>query len=305
MGFDIASTAYGTGNALIGTGLGILMQKAADKRQLKQQTKLQALQIGGQKEMTDYNMQKQMEMWQNTSYPAQMEMIKKAGLNPGLMYGMGGGGGQTTGNASGNVTGGTAPSGGSEIAMGIEKAMQLSLMKAQKDNIEADTDVKKGEAANKPLQGENIKADTALKEINWNIQSIAEKIAGDTQNAVVARALTELRTATAAMHTAETQQRITAETADAAIEKAKLDVAIAATDNELKKAQTKATEKGTQKADEEIEKIRTEIKNMKDYYELDNFIEREKIKLMDKGINVAIITSVLGSIMNFAGRQGR
>lgn len=79
----------------------------------------------------------QMDMWNKTNYPAQVEQMKKAGLNPGLMYGMGGGGGATTGA-------GAANSGSVNVAP-IDVAT-FALMKAQKENIEADTANKKAGA---------------------------------------------------------------------------------------------------------------------------------------------------------------
>lgn len=49
------------------------------------------------KELYDYQQAAQYDMWQKTNYPAQVEQLKKAGLNPALLYGSGGGGGTTTG----------------------------------------------------------------------------------------------------------------------------------------------------------------------------------------------------------------
>ena len=95
-------------NQGLGAILGLALQGQADRRQLAQQGKLQALQIKGSKELTDYNANKQMEMWRNTSYPAQMEMLKKAGLNPALIY-EGSGQGGSTSLSTGNVASGNAP----------------------------------------------------------------------------------------------------------------------------------------------------------------------------------------------------
>ena len=75
-----------------------------------------------------------MDIWEKTNYKAQMAQLEKAGLNPGLIYGMGGAGG-TLGGASGNLNAGTNQMQG----MGIQGAMQLALLNAQKENIEADT----------------------------------------------------------------------------------------------------------------------------------------------------------------------
>ena len=51
---------------------------------------------------------KQMEMWENTNYPAQVEQIKKAGLNPAMLYGQSGGGATVTGSGGASVGGGSA-----------------------------------------------------------------------------------------------------------------------------------------------------------------------------------------------------
>ena len=92
LGMQAASQAA---SGLIGTGMGLLLEGHNDRRQLRQQEKLQNLEIKGSKELTDYNAAKQLEMWKATNYPAQIEQMKLAGLNPALAYGMGGGGGVT------------------------------------------------------------------------------------------------------------------------------------------------------------------------------------------------------------------
>lgn len=148
----------------LGAALGIGTGAINDKRQIKQQEKLQAMQIKGNKELTDYQMNKQLQMWKDTNYSAQMDELRKAGLNPGLIYGMGGGGGQTTGTPGAGVSGADAPKGGGEIMAGMGLAMQkaqIDLMQAQaeKTKVEAtkiggpDTDNVKQDTANKILQG--------------------------------------------------------------------------------------------------------------------------------------------------------
>ncbi|AXH76549.1 MAG: DNA pilot protein [Microviridae sp.] len=138
----------------IGAGLGLLLEKHNDKRQIAQQEKLQALEIAGQKQMADYNQQKAMEMWQNTGYGAQKEQMKSAGLNPGLMYGMGGGGGQTTATAPGNVSGGHASGNNGEAMQMALTAAQVGLMNAQRRQIDADTEDKKAGAYDKTNSAE-------------------------------------------------------------------------------------------------------------------------------------------------------
>lgn len=143
MGKKLEEALLGMLPSVAGSVFGLAMQGQNDRRQISQQGKLQAMQIQGNKTMLDYQKQKELEMWEATSYPAQMAMLKKAGLNPALMYGMGGGGGTTVGGGGSSVGGGNAPVGGGEIGtmmgIGLQTKAQIELLKAQKENIEADT----------------------------------------------------------------------------------------------------------------------------------------------------------------------
>lgn len=129
--------------------LGIGFGEINDARQVRQQKRMNR----ASREHTEWLMDKQVEMWNRTGYGAQKEQMEKAGLNPALMYGMGGGGGSTTNVETADA--GKAPSGGMEM-MGMQ---QMNLMR----ELQA-------------AQIENIKADTAQKEV------ITEKTSGvDTQ----------------------------------------------------------------------------------------------------------------------------
>lgn len=137
--------AQGAVGAILGLGLGNIN----DKRQLKQQQKLQDMQIQGQNLLGAADMERQLKMWKDTNFSAQMAEIEKAGLSPGLIYGMGGAGGATTGQSAHSVGSGDAPKGGGE-AMGMALMTgQMGLLRAQKENIEADT--KQKEAATQDL----------------------------------------------------------------------------------------------------------------------------------------------------------
>lgn len=143
---------------LVDTGMGLLLEKHNDARQIRMQQQLQDMQISGNKQMMDYAMQNQLKMWEATNYKAQMEQLKKAGLNPALLYGMGGGGGATVGGGGGgNVGSGSAPVGGGEIMGMMMAKANMELLEAQtrKTNVEA----KKIAGADTA----NVNADTALK----------------------------------------------------------------------------------------------------------------------------------------------
>lgn len=151
-----AAGAQATGGA-VNRGLGLLFAGPERKAQMKTAKQMQELQMKGDKEMTDYNMKKQLEMWEATGYGAQVDQMKRAGINPALLYGMGSGGGQTANVETGNVSGQHAvtpmASGGSE-GMGLMIG-QMGLLQAQKENIEADTANKKAQATNTGADTEN------------------------------------------------------------------------------------------------------------------------------------------------------
>ena len=111
------------------------------------------------KEQFDYQQSKQLDMWNKTNYPQQVEQIKKAGLNPSMLYGSGGGMGTTTGSGTMTLPNHqqTTDSGSAianAISGGVGQSLDIALKQAQKNNVQAGT--------------ENIKADTRKKEIEAN-----------------------------------------------------------------------------------------------------------------------------------------
>lgn len=149
----------GMGEAAASAGMGLLLGGYNDRRQYKQQEKLQGLQIKGQKEMADYNSNLAFDMWNKTNYGAQRKHLEDAGLSAALFYGGSGAGGATTNaGGGGNVTGGVAPSGGGEVGMALERSMmgaQLELIKAQTAKTEAEA--VKTAGVDTELAGANIK----------------------------------------------------------------------------------------------------------------------------------------------------
>ncbi|MBB5441062.1 hypothetical protein HDC92_004766 [Pedobacter sp. AK017] len=161
MAFGMDQVA-GAANGIIGQGMNMLFSGWQDKRQLKQQQKLTDQQIAAQKDLGTFNREQAMKMWKDTNYAAQVAEAKKAGMSISALYGGTGASGATAAGAgAGSVTGGQAGDPNTGVGMGIQMASQLALQKAQKENIEADTENKKAEAANKGIDTE-IK--TATKE---------------------------------------------------------------------------------------------------------------------------------------------
>lgn len=156
---DIAGAAGMAVNAL---GIGA---KAQDRRQREQQQHLTDQQVKANKELADYSQGLQMKMWNETNYEAQKKHMEAAGLNPGLMYGMSGGGGTTTGGASaGSASGGQAANSAAtqqaQTQMGMQLA-QLGLMQAQTEKTKAEaeeirgTKIPKGQAETAGVEFQN------------------------------------------------------------------------------------------------------------------------------------------------------
>lgn len=154
-----------------------------DKRQLKQQSKLNEQ----AKEMTDYNLSKQMEMWERTGYKPQMDMMKKAGLNPALMYGHGAQSGSTAVSTAQGQGAPNEATKGVNMAESLGMGMQMELLKAQKENIQADTEKKKIDAAK--TAGIDTDLDKAqLELVNLDIK-VNENTLWERINEIVSRSI--------------------------------------------------------------------------------------------------------------------
>lgn len=138
-----------------------------------------------QKRMADYHYDLGMKQWEATGYKAQVEQMKRAGLNPALMYGTAGSGG-TTATQGGGASQSVNSEGSNGVGMGMQMGLQSAMMEAQINNINADTKNKEADVQNKGadtiLKGtqaqslvegiNNIKAETRLKGVQEDLISL-------------------------------------------------------------------------------------------------------------------------------------
>lgn len=113
--------------------------------------------LANSKEMAMFNNKIANEWWKKTNTAGQVKQLQEAGLNVGLMYGGSGAGGTATGMGQSASMQGTASKHQTPEVDGAGLAMQIQqaeLMKAQKENIEADTDTKRAEL---PVKGETAR----------------------------------------------------------------------------------------------------------------------------------------------------
>lgn len=242
-----------TAQNAIDTGMGMLLSNYNDRRQIKQQQKLQNMQIAGSKELTDYNVSKQMEIWKNTNYSAQAEELEKAGLNRGLLYGMGGGGGQSSSINTGSVNSGQAPSGGREIQdiigidlLGAKTAAEIQVMQSQAKKNIADANATSGTQTEESqtrikslTQGiQNQLAQEALTKAETRLKVIEGKVQGDTIEDRIEYIQWNTQLALNALYQAENETFIKKATRDDIIDTIKREAIAASLRNILIKAES-------------------------------------------------------------------
>lgn len=241
-------------------GMGATKLAIGNKMQLKQQGKLQRQEIAGQKEMGEFNQGLAIDTWDKTNFEAQRKHMENAGLNIGLMYsGSGGGGGTTT--QAGNVAGGQASGTMDTTGMGIDELVavkqaqsNIELQEAQKRNVDADT-------FNKIDTSKNLRLDAEIKEFQMKLNEATDL---DQIMAIQEGARQELIKADMLARESGTQDALQWETIHQAQQKtilAKLEV-------ENMKANTKLTQVEMLETMKKIDKMVSEIKNMKDLTEI-------------------------------------
>lgn len=168
------------GGQAAGAIMDIGLQGLRNKQQRKQQQRLSEDQLVMDKAKMDYQKQLELDMWKKTSYGAQKEEMIKAGLNPALMYGMGGGGGQTVGGGAAGVSAPNASSQSQGEMMGMMmQAANIELTKAQTEKTKAETVKTSGI--------DTIEAGTRVKlnQVNADIATIEQNIKSQTQEETI------------------------------------------------------------------------------------------------------------------------
>lgn len=203
----------GIGGGIAGMGMSMVDEALfGDKRrknQIKQQQKLTdmgtAQAMGLQKSAHDLNL----EMWDKTNYAAQMEQLKKAGLNPAMIYGVGGGEGATgTIGASGGSAGTASNEAQQKQAdtglMGM--GLQMAKLKAETKAMEAGANKNQAEADaindTTPTKVEGMKKDieytnARIKDVTQNINNKRIQAEGAELQNAFDRIRNEIKEATA------------------------------------------------------------------------------------------------------------
>lgn len=139
-----------------------------------------------QKDLQEHAKALQMDMWKETNYPNQRKQLEKAGLNAGLLYGMGGSGGATTGSVG---AGQASQENVYDIGQGVNRALaaaQIEATKAQTEKTKAEAEKIKGvdtqeaesrigkiiqETTNEKVKNGLLEAETNIKEIQASLDA--------------------------------------------------------------------------------------------------------------------------------------
>lgn len=192
---DTKNIGMGIASGFLGGLFGINSQE----KQMENQEYLMGLQHKYNEQSAEAAQKRAYEMWEKTNYAAQVEQMKKANLNPALMYGQAGAGGGTVSGAQGQ---GTSQPTDRSIEMrlkGQEMGLQLANLASQiklnesqanKNNAEAnktagvDTELAKTSIENLISQTKNEKdrnvliwADKRFKEAAADMQEASAKLA--------------------------------------------------------------------------------------------------------------------------------
>lgn len=253
--------AQGVGQ-LIGGWAGQSFDKDKENRQFDLQQKMNQQQLELDKQKTDYQTQKQLEMWDKTNYAAQIGQMEKAGLNPALLYGGGGGGGATVGASAASVSSQKQDSSG-RMSEGMAMQMgQMAMQQAQIELTKAQTEKTKVEANNISEGGvnnENTKQNTLtgkaqeqLLKTQNDIAAIEREIKDKSQDATIGIIQNTSSKIEAEWNKLRQENIITGETMETQINQAKAQLIKTGLENALLKTNKELGEANIKRISEEI-----------------------------------------------------
>lgn len=214
-------------------------------------------QYRNQRKLNEQGQQLALDTWNKTNAEAQMQHYKNAGLNANMMYGGTGGGGATTSSGSGGSAGqASAVQGNSATGAGIGSMSQMGMMKAQEDVLKA--------------QKDNLDANT--NKTNVEASNIEEPIVAGVGKTLAEKQATELQNEKNKDTLGEQKEQITSEsvkarneatvstnTIQASIDKIKSESIGAGLENILTRAKTENTYQDTQNLKQAIRKMQADI----------------------------------------------
>lgn len=277
----------------IGPVLGMALGGQQDKRNYDQANRIGRLNNVLGMEMGNYNFSKQYEMWQKTGPVGQMEQLKKAGLNPALMYGKSGPGGMLAAPATAGHANANTGDYSREMGMGMQLA--TGLQQAQIENLKADTAKKQAEAT------KTAGVDTDKTSWENKILEIENNFRTDGYKATVAKLKYETDIQLQKLQQERNETFINDNTVRERFEiiqgqaaEATLRVAAAEAGIELTKTETQSIVEGLRQQWKRLAQGDREL-DQKDKHIL---IDQERNKLIDKGIEWGAASRAIGDVLS-------
>jgi uncharacterized small protein (DUF1192 family) len=144
--------------SIFGAGLNAAISAGTANEQWGNQLQLMDIQNRYNEKMAKNNQKRNKDLWDYTNYENQTKHIKAAGLNPALIYGMGGGGGASASGAQGQ--GVTQPTDRS-----VEMKLKQQGMGLQLESIASQIELNKSQAEKNKAEANKIAgADTKVAE---------------------------------------------------------------------------------------------------------------------------------------------
>lgn len=168
---------------LIGIGLGAASTIGGQMYGASQAAGAQQQQVEDQKSLMELGNNLAYKNWIRTNYSAQMEQMKKAGVNPALMYGKGGAGGTLGGAPGGSASKADVPTMDIGNAINNARAVQSQTMlnEAQAEKLKAETNKISG--VDTDLTRTQIDGNTITNNFNsMNIGTALEKSKAELNN---------------------------------------------------------------------------------------------------------------------------
>lgn len=216
------------------------------------------------KELTQFNKEQQLDLWQKTNYDAQRKEMEKAGLSVGMMYGMGGGGGTTANVATGSNTGsGTNYSSKRspiDITNMIATKQAIDTQEAQEELLRAQTNKTNVEATKiEGVDTEETKARTGVARADEALKNMQGIVDGATVDEKIKNIETEADRAVTELKRAEIQGTIEKNTMDEKIKIIQEEAINATIKNALDEANVNNVRADTATKDAMVMKIVSEV----------------------------------------------
>lgn len=286
----------GVASGVAGQAMNMVFGGIQDKRQRKQQRKLNDINYDANVKNMDYQQQKQLENWERTGYGAQVKQMEEAGLNPAMIYGSGGGGGATMGSVSGGGSAASAGDPNAGVGMGVQMASQIAMMQAQTEKIKAETENLKGNT-------ENTTVDTAGKELKNKGQEIENYIKQATQGDTVSQIAENARKAMYDAQIAGTASVVSEGTQKSQIQRIEANAIGAMIENELNRSKIAINRQEIQRVITDLQQKQEAIDISRNVQEQNKANQEALVELGKLGLSIQGAKVILEGVKSVSSRR--